>query len=180
MKDTLNQILLLIIGTIFGIIIHATCQAHVQNYHISTTNPNQIEYVYIPYPQPVETEEDALPEYEIEEEGYLNLSFEEMDLLQQIAYSEARGEGVEGMALVMNVVLNRANKTGKSIHDVIYQQGQFYTAGMTPNVSDECKEALQLVIEGYDESQGALFFNKYGYRQGCEPLFQYGNHYFSR
>lgn len=113
------------------------------------------------------------------EELFLNLSFEDMDLLEQIAMSEARGEGVKGMALVMNVVLNRSRITGDSIHDVIFAQGQFYTADMMAG-SEQCHEALALVMDGWDESQGAYYFNKYGYRAGAEPLFQYGAHYFSK
>ena len=110
---------------------------------------------------------------------YVNLTFEEMELLEEIAMAEAKGEGSKGMALVMRVVLNRSLKDGMSIRDVIYKPGQFYTAGMEPG-NDECHEALAMVMDGWDESQGALFFNKYGYRQGKEPLFQYGNHYFTK
>lgn len=111
---------------------------------------------------------------------FLNLTFEEMDELEAIAYAEARGEGVKGMALVMNVVINRSRKTGQSIHDVIYATGQFYTAGMTNDVSEECHEALALVMDGYDESQGALYFSAHGYSIYGEPLFKYGKHYFSK
>lgn len=175
MKDTLNQILLLIIGTIFGIIIHATCQAHVQNYHISTTNPNQIEYVYIPYPQPVETEEEI-----IEETFYREISEEDCELLEQIAMSEAEGEDTKGKALVMLVVLNRADKTGKTIREVIYQQGAFYTAGMKPG-NDDAHEALAMVLEGWDESEGALYFCSTGWNKfGDTHLFKYGGHWFSK
>ena len=110
---------------------------------------------------------------------YVNLTFEEMDLLEQIAMAEAKGEGSKGMAYVMRVVLNRSLKDGMSIHDVIYRPGQFYTAGMEPG-NDECHEALAMVMDGWDESQGALFFNRGGYRNGKEALFQYGNHYFSK
>ena len=110
---------------------------------------------------------------------YVNLTFEEMELLEQIAMAEAKGEGSKGMALVMCVVLNRSEKDGQSIREVIYRPGQFYTAGMEPG-SDACHEALAMIMDGWDESQGALFFNGGGYRAGCEPLFNYGNHYFSK
>ena len=173
MKDTLNQILLLIIGTIFGIIIHATCQAHVQNYHISTTNPNQIEYVYLPAPQTVEEEV-------IEETFYRQISDEDCELLEQIAMAEAEGEDTKGKALVMLVVLNRADKTGKTIREVIYQQGAFYTAGMKVG-NDDAHEALAMVLEGWDESEGALYFCATGWNHyGNEHLFKYGGHWFSK
>ena len=174
MNRLIKEVLLLIIGTVFGIIVHGSITAWnhtepdpivVTEYRVIEAEPEIItEVVYVPY----------IPETP------LNLSVEDCALLEQIAYAEARGEGVMGMALVMNVVINRSNKSGKSIKETIFAEGQFYTAGMTPNVSDDCHKALDLVLDGMDESQGALFFNKYGYRRGKEELFQYGEHYFSR
>ena len=111
---------------------------------------------------------------------FVNLTFEEMDLLESIAMAEARGEGTLGMAYIMRVVINRSIKDGKSIKEVIYAPGQFYTEGMGLEPSDECHEALAMIMDGWDESQGAIFFNKYGYRSGREALFQYGAHYFSK
>lgn len=179
MKNLLNYIILIILGAIFGIAVYGSYQAHTKSYQMSTTPPEkEIEYIYI------ESEPEVITEYVYipieEEETYLNLTAEECDLLEQIAYAEAKGEGTRGMMLVMNVVLNRANKDGISIHDVIYAPGQFYTEGMTPYVSEECHEALALVMDGCDDSLGALYFNCDGYRNEKEPLFQYKNHYFSR
>ena len=178
MKKNLELILIFFAGIVFGVIYYGTFKAHTQELEVIT----KTEYVYI------ESEPEVITEYEyiyvpVEPEVYYpNLTFEECDLLEQIAYAEAKGEGVRGMVLVMNVVLNRvhADGFGDSVEEVIFAQGQFYTAGMTPNVSDECHEAMALVLEGADFSEGALFFNKYGYRNGKEPLFQYGNHYFSK
>lgn len=187
MKTTLINLVYLIIGAFFGIAIFGSIQAHTRSHQISTVDPLaethdvQIEYVYVPAEPEVITE--YVTEYvyvPFEQPFYLNLTEEEISLLEQIAYAEARGEGVKGMALVMNVVLNRASEWNMSIRDVIFAEGQFYTEGMTKDVSYECYEAAQLVIEGYDESQGALFFNKYGYPEGREPLFQYKSHYFSK
>lgn len=110
---------------------------------------------------------------------FVNLTFEEMDLLERIAMAEARGEGSVGMAYVMRVVLNRSLKNGTSIRDTIYARGQFYTAGMNIEPSDECHEALAMIIDGWDESQGALYFCATGYN-GKTPLFKYGGHYFSK
>lgn len=111
---------------------------------------------------------------------FVNLTFEEMDLLESIAMAEARGEGSVGMAYVMRVVLNRSEKTGKSIREVIFAPNQFYTQGMGIEPSDECHEALAMIIDGWDESQGAIYFCSNGYSKYGEPLFQYGGHYFSK
>lgn len=161
----------------FGIVIHGSVLAWKESYEEPKQPEVITEYVYIKSEPEVITEYVYIP---YQEDFFLNLTAEECDLLEQIAYAEAKGEGTTGMMLVMNVVINRSKKSGKSIKEVIYSPGQFYTAGMTPNVSEECHEALALVLDGLDESQGALFFNKHGYRKGCEPLFQYKNHYFSR
>ena len=110
---------------------------------------------------------------------FVNLTFEEQDLLERIAMAEARGEGSVGMALVMRVVLNRSEKYGASIHDIIYAPNQFYTAGMCAG-NDECHEALAMVMDGWDESQGATYFCAGGYSAYGEPLMQVGNHYFSK
>ena len=111
---------------------------------------------------------------------FVNLTFEEMDLLESIAMAEARGEGSVGMAYVMRVVLNRSEKTGKSIREVIFAPNQFYTQGMGIEPSEECHEALAMIIDGWDESQGAIYFCSKGYSKYGEPLFQYGGHYFSK
>jgi len=176
MKTTLNNLLLLIIGTVFGIVIHGTIQAHSQP---QITEPETItEYVYIEQVPEIVTEYVYIEKDP--EPSIPNLTLEEQELLEEIAFAEAKGEGVRGMMLVMNVVLNRAEKWGMSIHDVIYSPGQFYIEGMTPNVSDECHQALALVMDGEDWSLGALYFNKYGYRNGKQELFQYGAHFFTK
>ena len=175
MRSNLLNIFSLLVGIAVGI---ASYGSYI--HHKPTPIETKTEYVYI------ETEPQIVTEYvyiEVEPEPfYRNLTAEECDLLEQIAYAEAKGEGVRGMVMVMNVVLNRVEAPGfgDTIEEVIFAEGQFYTAGMTPNVSDECHEAMSLVLEGADFSQGALFFNKYGYRNGKEPLFQYLNHYFSK
>ncbi len=120
---------------------------------------------------------------------------EESYLLAKIAMAEAEGEGVEGKALVMLVVLNRvwSNRFPDTIEEVIYQRtgnggwqfsplqegGRWYTT----EPDQECWEALELIqIEKWDESQGALYFESAGksdwHRKNLAFLFQYGNHYF--
>ena len=181
MRQNLNIIFTFIIGVAFGVIFYGTYKAHTQA-QVAPEPIVKTEYVYI------EKEPEVIHDIEyvyvsaVPEVYCPNLTYEECDLLEQIAYAEARGEGVRGMVLVMNVVLNRvhANGYGDTVKEVIFADGQFYTQGMTPEVSDECHEALALVLDGADFSQGALYFNTGGYREGKEPLFQYRNHYFTR
>lgn len=175
MRSNLLYIFTFIVGLCVGIAGYGSYTHH--NKPIETV---KTEYVYIEKEPEIITETVYV---EVEPEPfYRNLTAEECDLLEQIAFAEAESEGTRGMVMVMNVVLNRVEAPGfgDSIEEVIFAEGQFYTAGMTPNVSEECHEAMSLILEGADFSQGALFFNKYGYRNGKEPLFRYGEHWFSR
>ena len=112
--------------------------------------------------------------------SFVNLTFEDMDLLEQIAMAEAGNQDVVGKALVMCVVLNRADKHGMSIRDVIFSPDQFATAGMCRG-DDGCHEAIAMILDGWDESQGALYFCSEGWNYyGDEHLFKHGDHWFSR
>ena len=91
-----------------------------------------------------------------------NLTAEEENLLMRVASCEAGNQGWQGMALVMNVVLNRRAAWGMSISDVIYAKGQFSVIGCDKwnngFIAAEAPIALQAVKDGWDGSQGALFF----------------------
>lgn len=177
MKHIANILGLILCLSAFSIAVIGSMNSH--NYTMSTEShdsPMMLDTVVA-----LEKPEVVMPEVPLVRTGqFLNLSFKEMDELEAIAWAEARGEGVEGMALVMNVVINRSRLSGKSIHEVIYAPHQFYTQGMTYNVSEDCHKALALVMDGYDESQGALYFCSKGYSKYGEPLFQHGHHFFSR
>lgn len=90
------------------------------------------------------------------------LTLDEQFLLMRIASCEAGNQGWQGMALVMNVVLNRRAAWGMSISDVIYAKGQFSVIGCDKwnngFIAEEAPIALQAVKDGWDGSQGALFF----------------------
>lgn len=118
-------------------------------------------------------------------------SAEESDMLMKIAMAEAEGESVEGKALVMLVVLNRVWSSGfpDTIGEVIFQPGQFSPVReggryYTTEPDDECREALELIMKGWDESFGALYFesceNSSWHSENLEFLFQVGNHKFYR
>lgn len=114
-------------------------------------------------------------------------------LLAKIAMAEAEGESIEGKALVMLVVLNRVNDScfPDTVGEVIFQHkediyqfspmqegGRFYTN--EPN--EDCWEALELVKSGWDESQGALYFESCEgntwHNRNLELLFEEGGHQF--
>lgn len=95
----------------------------------------------------------------------VELTEEEKTMLLKLGMAE-RGntECTECIAMVMRTVLNRveAGRFGKSIRSVIFAQDQFTPIGdgsynkAEPN--ERCYEALDMVIYGWDESQGALYY----------------------
>lgn len=90
------------------------------------------------------------------------MTAEEEQLIMRLASCEAGNQGWFGMALVMRVVLNRREAWGLSISDVIYAKGQFSVIGCDKwnggFIAEEAPIALQAVKDGWDGSQGALFF----------------------
>lgn len=127
--------------------------------------------------------------YEARKEEEERRKAEEYQLLCQIVMAEAGGEGKEGMELVAGVIVNRTQCPSfpDSITDVIKQEGQFesYWKGIYQNktVTEECKEAVNRVLSGVNETQGALYFeskqntNKW-HKENRIYLFTYGNHIF--
>lgn len=95
----------------------------------------------------------------------LELTDEETEMLLKIGMAELGDTECETcIAMVMCTVLNRVNADGfgRSIYGVLHTQGQFtpvmdgsyYKA--EPN--ETCHAALDMVIRGWDDSQGALYY----------------------
>ena len=116
----------------------------------------------------------------------LDLSDEESQMLLKIAMAEAEDQGVIGKALVMNVIKNRVDSEAfpNSIEDVIYDFKQFspvWDGRYDEAVPDaECYESLEMVLNGWDGSSGALYFEadwneSQWHKENLQELFQYGN-----
>ncbi len=90
---------------------------------------------------------------------------EEQEMLLKIGMAElGSGDCTQCVALVMRTVLNRveSGRFGSSIRSVLYAQDQF--TPVTDGTYDQaqpnqlCQDALDLVASGWDESQGALYY----------------------
>ena len=132
-----------------------------------TAAPTETVLSTIPsLPRPTETESQTLPETTAPPPApAVILTEEEQTLLLKIGMAELGDRGcTECVALVMRTVLNRvdAGRFGRSIRSVLYAQDQFTPVmdgsfdSAEPN--DLCREALEMVIYGWDESQGALYY----------------------
>jgi len=80
----------------------------------------------------------------------VELTYEDAQLLMKIADAESHNQGPDGEWLVMSVVINRVNSPEfpDNVHDVIYQDYQFYTKGMKKEASQEAHEALARIEKG--------------------------------
>lgn len=114
---------------------------------------------------------------------------DEAYMLANIAMAEAEGEDTKGKALVILVVLNRvwSDEFPETIEEVITQSRQFtaYENGRYDRVepSEDCYRALELVKQGWDESQGAMYFERTStestwHSTTLKKLFTHGNHTF--
>jgi len=111
------------------------------------------------------TEATAEPTTEATASYVLFFTEEEEELLLKIGMAE-RGESgcTECVALVMRTVLNRVEspKFSSTIKGVIYAQDQFTPVAegtfedADPNAI--CANALEMIKQGWDESQGALYY----------------------
>lgn len=99
-------------------------------------------------------------------EPVVELTAEEKNMLLKLGMAERGETGCEKcIALVMRTVLNRVEaekRFGNSIRSVILAPEQFtpVTDGSYDSAepNQQCHEALDMVIYGWDESQGALFY----------------------
>lgn len=132
------------------------------------------------YLKSLESTETETPEYLRKDDDYM---------LLKIAMAEAEGEDVIGKALVIRTVLNRVKSDSfpDTIKDVIFQENQFTPTRngrydkVTPN--DDCYIALEMVEDGWDESEGALYFERNTNKEtwhskNLTKLFKHGNHTF--
>jgi len=125
---------------------------------VATIPPETVESV-TPSTQP----SLALPT--LPPEPVYDFTEEEQEMLLKIGMAElGSGECTECVALVMRTILNRveSGRFGSSIKSVLFAQDQFTPVADGSYYKAEpnqlCHDALELVTYGWDESQGALYY----------------------
>lgn len=154
---------------------------------------SSIEASATPTQQPVSIPQET-SKATVQEEKIITYTYDTVDaydsyLLAKIAMAEAGNQDTEGKALVMLVVLNRAwgdNEFPDTVEDVIYDDGQFSPVlegkfeQTIPN--KDCWDALEMVMQGWDESKGALYFESKSsstwHEDNLKFLFKHQDHYF--
>lgn len=109
----------------------------------------------------------------------------EMELLAQLVEAEAGNQDFKGKRLVADVVLNRLERDGGTIGDIIFADDQFSCikdGGFDKaawNMSEESFEAARLEYEADERLDSDIrFFTAGGYNKYCIPAYKYGDHYF--
>ena len=132
--------------------------------------PEETEY-YAPETEYTEPEtEYTAPETESTEStesSSSDISSSDLDLLAALIYCEAGNQPMEGKIAVGQVVMNRvaSGSFANSIHDVIYESGQFtpaysgQLAGVIGSAPSDCYDAALAAMNGEGTVGGALYFN---------------------
>ena len=152
----------------------AAAQAETAATEIAVTEP---EVLPTTEPETQPPTEETLPDV-------YGFTAEEEELLLKLGMAERGNAGcTECIALVMRTVLNRveAEKFSSTIRGVIYAQDQFTPVmdgsfeKAVPN--DRCREALERIRKGWDESQGAFYYEwcegESWHSQNLQLLFQH-------
>lgn len=109
----------------------------------------------------------------------IEVSYEDAQMLMKIAQAEAGNQGVEGMAAVMRVVLNRVMNDNypDTIEEVIKQPYQFesYANGMFENAepSTDCHLALAQVERGLSADKEIIGFETVENGESLKRYFEY-------
>ena len=137
----------------------------------------------VPETQPIVETTEAVPV--VASTPVIGLSEYEINLLAALALAEAEGESETGKRLVIDTVLNRLDSPDfpNSISEIIYQPNQYSPMwdGRFEQVQPN-DYARALVIQEYNSRMNSevLYFRTKGYFNFGTPLFQHGNHYFSK
>ena len=145
----------------------------------------KIEEMIVDEVEIIDIVEPIIEAEETVDEPIISVSNDDIELLALVTMAEAEGESEEGKRMVIDTILNRVDseRFDNTISEVIYAPNQF--TSIWNGRIDRCYVAddiCQLVIEelanrtNYD----VLYFTAYQYGAYGTPMFQIGNHYFSK
>ena len=145
----------------------------------------KIEEMIVDEVEIIDIVEPIIEAEETVDEPIISVSNEDIELLALVTMAEAEGESEEGKRMVIDTILNRVDseRFDNTISEVIYAPNQF--TSMWNGRIDRCYVAddiYQLVIEELTNrtNYDVLYFTAYQYGAYGTPMFQIGNHYFSK
>ena len=145
----------------------------------------KIEEMIVDEVETIDIVEPIIEAEETVDEPIISISNEDIELLALVTMAEAERESEEGKRMVIDTILNRVDseRFDNTISEVIYAPNQF--TSMWNGRIDRCYVAddiCQLVIEELTNrtNYDVLYFTAYQYGAYGTPMFQIGNHYFSK
>ena len=117
------------------------------------------------------------------EDDTLQITYQDAQLLLEVASAEAANQGTEGMLRVMQVVINRVNDSDfpDSIQEVVYQPGMFesVTKGIiyTVDIPAEAHQALAMLEANEDMNVEIIGFETKVNGRVLEKYFNYAFSY---
>lgn len=186
MKMKVNRVLLAMAVLVSGLLFYCpksyACYAEFEA--MDDWAPDAGFYEFLDEIEPGEYVEPEEPPLEKTLPHYI-LTDEDADLLLRIGVLEGGCDGVDGIAHVMQVVLNRfeSDDWPNTISGVLLQSGQFTTAEKlaNANITPEAYAALDCVIFGDYLWNEALYFESLegiAWADCHQYLFSYGGHDF--
>ena len=149
--------------------------------------PTEVE-VPVPVPVVVHNLVYIVSDGDVQETKF---TLEELDTLISLVHYEAGNQDDIGKRLVVDTVLNRLKSDDfpNTITDVIYQNAggvyQYTVAGTgaLDNGTRYCSEEERQLV--YNElldqlDDDVIFFQRYNFSSYGEPMYQHGDHYFSK
>lgn len=109
------------------------------------------------------------------------LSEEDQELLTRTVYLEAGNQDLKGKRLVVSVILNRVDSEEfpDTVEEVLGQDGQFQTYKHLKDAEPTWTDKLAVKMETEGRLNTGVYFFRTGHYGYGDPLFQYGDHYFS-
>ena len=127
---------------------------------------------------------------DLEDEHYVAYKYyavlhRDIEALRHIVNAESRGEGIYGMELVVEIILNRveSDKFPNTIYDVIYQENAFDGINYEAPITEDSIVAINNVFEVGVQHNDIFFFQEknlthsWADRNAVEK-FTYNNHKF--
>lgn len=105
----------------------------------------------------------------------------DVDCVAHAIYAEARGEGVQGMLLIGNVIRNRMTTFKKTACQVVLQTGQFAKYNNKQQISNYYRMIANVALSPFipDLTKGALYFtNRSVIFKDKKIVYTYKNHLF--
>lgn len=109
-------------------------------------------------------------------EPVLKYSYEELIMVAQTLWGEARGCSTDEQMLVAWCICNRATERNQSIEQVVTAAGQFHGYNSSNPVEDQLLEAAEQVLQAWSRNETAMVLHPYATNSNYQYFYSDGKH----